>query len=297
MKKENKIKVIYITGSGRSGSTLLDRIISSAGECFSVGELKFLGDNLNMADSLQKENKRFCDLSGKRLTESEFWKDIIEEIKRNDLKIFGRQGKDKFKLFFSLFSPKLSKGSKYDDKKILGLILRKAQEFKGKNVKVLVDSSKSLRRLIFLSRDDIDLYVVHLVRDPRGHIYSLRKKKKNFLYLFFRWLKLNCLISLYLKIFFPERKKLNINYTSFVKDPEKYIEIINQKFGINISPDNYLEETNKDIDYTFAGNNMRGQEIKEIKLDDKWRIGMPGYQKIMLSVLAFIPNKIYGQKN
>ena len=62
-----KIKVIYISGIGRSGSTLLDIILSTSEKVFSVGEI------FKYNQMLRENIKCSC---GKKVKDCSFWKDF-----------------------------------------------------------------------------------------------------------------------------------------------------------------------------------------------------------------------------
>lgn len=303
MEKDNKdkIKIIYIVGLGHSGSTLLDRIISTSPKVFSVGELVNLKKYIEKYDPQKPDKKNFCDISGKELHESYFWGPILKEIEKKNYKVFGKFGRLSANYVFRFLFFKKSLCLKFDEDKILRIILNRARETKGVRVKYILDSSKSLNRLAYLySVADLDIYVIHLVRDVRGQINSWEKKShdKNWLIMFYRWLRRHITIILTLKLKFPKEKCLRVGYDAFTKNPSEIIHKINDKFNLDIDVENYLDLVNKEKDFTFAGNGMRRRELKEIKRDNKWQDNFTPGKKIVLSILAFIPNKfwIYGRK-
>jgi len=65
----NKIKVLYITGWGRSGSTILDNIMGQIDGFFSVGELRYIWDR-NLIEN------RLCGC-GVPLEECPIWSQIL----------------------------------------------------------------------------------------------------------------------------------------------------------------------------------------------------------------------------
>ena len=73
-----KIKIIYIVGVGHSGSTLLDRIIGSANNVFSVGALWDVENFLNKFEN-NKDNPKFQDQTKKDVYY--FWKPVSSQIK------------------------------------------------------------------------------------------------------------------------------------------------------------------------------------------------------------------------
>src|SRR3954471_11974980 len=70
-------RVLYVAGTGRSGSTLLARILDRADGVFAAGEVRYLWQRGLVED-------RLCGC-GERFTECPFWSDVLERA-------FGAQG-------------------------------------------------------------------------------------------------------------------------------------------------------------------------------------------------------------
>ena len=68
-----KIKLIYISSNGRSGSTLLDMLIGIHSKCFTLGEFQVLP-----IDYLYNTQPCGCN---RRVDSCDFWADIIEQNK------------------------------------------------------------------------------------------------------------------------------------------------------------------------------------------------------------------------
>jgi len=165
-----KIKVIYILGSGRSGSTLLDRLLGQSSHSFSVGELVQVWDKGFEKDMLCACQQPFSQCS--------FWQVVIAQLSREfppedfvRMAEWGRQ----------TLSFRELRGIKVPDfylKRTLALY-QAIRDVSGASV--IVDSSKSALYAYYLSLiPEIDLYAVHIVRDSRAVAYSLSRNK--FLY-------------------------------------------------------------------------------------------------------------------
>ena len=74
---DSKIKVIYIAGEGRSGSTLLERMLGQINDIVSVGELRFFWNQGSVGSQL-------CGCE-KPLNECEFWSEVFAPICHNEL--------------------------------------------------------------------------------------------------------------------------------------------------------------------------------------------------------------------
>lgn len=174
---DKKVKVLFIAGSGRSGSTILSRILGQFTGFFFAGELcKIWRYGLI-------EN-RLCGC-GLPFKECSFWNDILVNAyggadKINGQEIYGLRKRTAYMRHIplmlipngmSLLGPRLHR---FQD--ILEKLYHSIQS--QTECKVIVDCSKSAAYgYILNSIDSIDMYIVHIVRDPRGVAYSKLEKK------------------------------------------------------------------------------------------------------------------------
>jgi hypothetical protein len=173
----NKIKVLYIAGLGRSGSTLLGNILGQVGGFVSVGEVR----NIWLHGLIQN---KVCGC-GAPFTECEFWQPILDEA-------FGGMGRvDPEKMIRLRESWARTKhiplmlvppGRRLIRRRLaeyldnLGRLYRAVQTITGS--RVIVDTSKYPSYSFAVEMvPSVDLHVVHLVRDPRAVGYSWLRKK------------------------------------------------------------------------------------------------------------------------
>lgn len=172
-----KVKVILICGNDRSGSTLLDLFLGQLDNFFSVGEVRHIWDW-----GLDKNLLCGC---GNKFNECDFWTKVIEETFGSYEKIPKRKLQ---KLWLSVdhgrYVPQLVNTKifpSFDRKlveysKILNKVYRAISKVSG--CSIIVDSSKKPSHgLIVNILKDIDLRIVHLVRDSRAVAYSWQKKR------------------------------------------------------------------------------------------------------------------------
>lgn len=175
--KGKRIKLIYIAGLGRSGSTLLDRILGQSHRIINVGELE------NILHFGFHENE-IC-TCGEHFQSCLFWKEVINRIEQKqvlqNLKTLAELKKLLRMRHIPFFLTTKVMGSQRHHALTEFLdtwlfLLRTIADVSGKEV--IVDSSKT-PTLIFLLRRciDIDLRVIHLVRDSRAVAYSYSRKK------------------------------------------------------------------------------------------------------------------------
>jgi hypothetical protein len=145
------LRVVYIAGMGHSGSTLLDLLLSGHSRIASVGEAKMLA-----REGLSCTCRR-------RLEECPFWSAVsrrVEALARRPLRELAMQGPE----------PDFGRDNV--------AFFRAVSEAAGTSW--IVDSSKSSRRLQGLLRTPgLEILILHLVRDPRGVVFSNLRKGRD----------------------------------------------------------------------------------------------------------------------
>jgi hypothetical protein len=212
---QQKIKVIYILGHSRSGSTLLGFHLGGLKDTFFAGEIKRYG---------KRVYTRQC-TCGKGTMECIFWSKFIRLNKayfsltsRNDNIL--RKAVSNFK--YLLTGP--SKSSITREKTLLANLYKSVNE-EVEACQYIVDSSKSLNRLVVLeSIPEIEVYTLYLTRNVRHNLASFVKRKQH-LFLNFLRLRVNDkLINWYLKN--RSEKHLRVSYEDFVSNPQEITEKI-----------------------------------------------------------------------
>jgi hypothetical protein len=237
-----RAKVLYIAGSGRSGSTILDRILGQLDGFFSVGELCNLWDR-----GLVAHRKCGC---GVPVDQCPTWRGILargfgrlpDETEASRV-IALRRGWVRIRHIPRVLATRRRR-QPHDGDELLGVLARlygAVHEQTG--CRVIVDSSKAPLYAELLARiPSIDLYVVHLVRDPRATAYSwLRGKQlpdfddaRQMQRL--RPLKSSGLWALWqtmseLLMGRPPSRYLRVRYEDFVGDPEAVVRRVTALVG------------------------------------------------------------------
>ena len=169
------LDVIFIAGSGRSGSTLLDRVLGTHRSCTSHNELRAIphrgiGEN------------HFCSC-GQHFSECDFWRRVME-VSGIDQSRFSGFIRQQFKfnrlsMFLLIHFSLLGRRAEHelaDYRDHLGRLYRAIAAVSGKPV--IVDSSKLATHAAILSGiPGIRLHILHLVRDVRyvAHAWANRK--------------------------------------------------------------------------------------------------------------------------
>jgi hypothetical protein len=153
---DDRIKVLYIAGVGRSGSTILGALLGQVEGLFFGGEIGAL---------FERVAERLCGC-GERLEECALWRSVFERAmgRRLDLREIYLQGRG------------LRGATPGGLETFLAQLYRSILTVTGS--RAIVDSSKSVSYGRVLSRiPGIDLHVVHLIRDPRAVAFSWGRTK------------------------------------------------------------------------------------------------------------------------
>lgn len=171
------MKVLYIGGTGRTGSTLLDRILGSAPGWFSGGELAFLWRHGLVGGGL-------C-ACGSELNDCEVWAPVLALVDQES-PIDAQRMVDLRRRFWSIHLPLMAvpgeTNRRLDALEEFPSVVEKLYNAVGEvtDCGVFVDSSKEPHySMILRERTDLDIRFLHLVRDPRaiGQSWSRRRSE------------------------------------------------------------------------------------------------------------------------
>jgi len=298
---DDRIKVLYIGGSSRTGSTLFDRLLGQIDGYFSVGELRHIWER-----GLGENQLCGC---GTPLKECEFWRAVVGEafggLQNVDAKeiLSLKRSVDHWRhIPRLLFNRKTARFGQQlaAYKKILSQLYRAIQKVSG--CRVIVDSSKYPSHGVILnSMPDIDLYPVHLVRDSRAVAFSWQKK----------WLKPEItwkrepmpnynpflcaseyiVMNLSLRIF----KHINdryffLYYEDLANNPQQMVIQTLENLGLPYPALPFINDHTIFLkpNHTVSGNPMRfKQGVIEIKPDIDWKMKMKRGQRSLVTTLTF----------
>lgn len=176
---DGDLTVLYVAGAGRSGSTLVDRVIGSHPRALSLNEVNRVWARGVLADDV-------CGC-GEPFRSCPFWREVFREA-------FGGWDEDRARRMAELqgeiertrhfprawlarLTGGLGRGDYRTYRESLTRLYFAVRDVSGR--RVLVDSSKRPTiPLIMSAAEEIDLRVVHLVRDARGSVHSAVKRRK-----------------------------------------------------------------------------------------------------------------------
>jgi hypothetical protein len=296
--------VLYIAGTGRSGSTLLASILGEVDGVFAAGEVRYLWQR-GLAES------RLCGC-GVPVRECPVWGSVLAKAGHLDepgrvegvvslLKRTGRIRNLPAILMGNVrpaFDPARSAGSA-GDRAALGSIYAAMAEVTGS--RVIVDSSKlPAYANVLTATPGIDLRVVHLIRDPRGaaHSWSSRKAltdgaarshmeqigpaKSAFLWDIWN-LSGGMLFGRT-----PDRY-LRLRYEDFIADPKETVRRILAMVGMENAELPFVSGTEAltTFNHSVAGNPDRLRHgLIRLRQDDRWRTAMARRDQRLVSALT-----------
>lgn len=166
--------------------------------------------------------------------------------------------------------------------------------FEHKEIDVIIDSSKDVYYVWFLSKIlKHDIFVIHLLRDPRASINSL--KKSNEKGSLFRWIITHQFCKLLKKE--PQLKFISLRYEDFVCDPNKFLSQVMSFVNVKAFQ-NPIK--NKEVtlyqNHTINGNPNRFKTgLIKIAANESWKTEMNKIEKylITLSTLPFLIKNKY----
>ncbi len=172
------IPVVFIAGHGRSGSTLLERLLGQAAGICSLGELKYFWDY-----DLTEFERCAC---GCPVVTCPFWSQVLDRAfadqKGPDMaRIRSLRGAvDRVRYIPNLiFSRPGSRFDRHMQWYAQATVLTYQAALQVSGARIIVDSSKDISTLIFLSRlPQIRLLCLHLVRDSRAVAFAWTKQKR-----------------------------------------------------------------------------------------------------------------------
>jgi len=274
--------VVYIAGYGRSGSTLLERILGSHDAIVGSGEFA------NLLDLLDNEDA-FCSC-GRPLQNCALWSDVIERsgvVVHDSAKLKAIQKRVEALVALPNHISKQDKEMYREYAQgLCAIIFEKLPA----EVSYVVDSSKTARQTFFrpiaLSRiASLNVKVIHLVRDGRGCMWSNLKGSNRRMEMGLAphvpfaalrtavsWPLANIAAHIFQAIH-PRDDYCRIRYEDFVEDPARTLTRLGDFLGISFN--GQIETLNSSgeipLGHQIAGNRLRSQKKVILKKDVEWK--------------------------
>ncbi len=301
-----KTPILYIAGYDRSGSTVLDQILGQIPGWFTVGEL---------ADFWGWGPLQLCGC-GRVLKDCDFWRQVFIEAFQTTPDRFDFAAASTLKnrcarsrhLF--LLTNSLMRGFVKPSLDAYVDLTRKFYQAVNAvaGAKVVVDSSKRPSHAYLLQLTGaVDLFVVHLVRDPRGCTYSWLKSKRHPNSAIGELPKLHPAVTSLDWIYTnsairklwgsSEGRYLVVRYEDFIAQPEDSVRRIIQFVGQPATRLPFLSHHTVSLAPTHgvSGNPVRFDTGPvQLTLDEKWRTAMRPMHKLLVTALTGLTLPTFG---
>ena len=286
--------LVYIMGDGRSGSTVLAALLGNHPQCASVGEI-------SKWPLFEGHPKQGDDKEGL----AEFWGEVLVAYRNQHTDTTFAQlveVQDRFEHYGRLpwvllgRTPRWAREIYHNHTIKLVAAIRRVT---GKNS--VVDSSKRMGRAYMLMRNPyLNAKVIHIVRDPRGALWSQQKRdveqkyKRPLKALGHYWTKnLSCHLVAW---FSPGNRVLRVRYEDLtlrcgevLAQLEDFLELPMEPLRELVAADRPLSVGN-----LLDGNRLRRQPELRLRIDSAWRTRLSGLWKTAALLLTFPFSAVYG---
>lgn len=308
----SRVTVLYVAGVGRSGSTLLESLLGSLPNWLGVGETMHLPER-----GLRDDQRCGC---GEAFSQCAFWRAV-------GTRAFGGWASvdvdrwlgladrvDRNRNLPLLLRPTLSRRFEAEHRELVdrcGSVVVAAAREAGADV--VVESSKHPSfGLVLGAHPELDVRVVHVVRDSRGVAYSWTKQirrpeivdRVEFMPTYppaqiaGRWFAWNGALSALASK--TRRPTLRVRYEDFVRSPETVVRTIAEFAGTDVGDDAIaalLTNGPTRFQHSVAGNPLRFADGPvDLRVDDQWRRELPARQRRIVTTLTAPLLRFYGYR-
>jgi hypothetical protein len=298
----SRTKVLSIVGPGRSGTTILASVLGEADGVVSVGELRWLWRR-----GLIERRSCGCGLPP---DECPVWSKVVARTGAvgSDTAAEIAAAQDELSsLRNRLRAIRSATGAGADwpalqrVREVTARLIPAISQVTG--ARVIVDSSKRAQDAAVLAGlDEVDHYVLHMVRDPGAVAFSWQRSDKKvrvaegtramatrrLLPSVARWTE-NCLSAEILRRYVPRERWLFLRYEDFAAQPRESVARILAFLGETAAPP--FEEGDTVVlgpNHTVAGNPNRFRTGPvTIALDDEWTRRMPRQRRLAVRALTW----------
>ncbi|AGA10948.1 sulfotransferase [Sinorhizobium meliloti] len=300
------IRIAYIAGYGRSGSTILDIALGQHAALVGAGEITSLTQHV-------WRNNEYC-ACGKAIRDCSFWSSVLRDWSNG-------QHSGLMEEYCAL--QQKFEGLSMVAKLLSGIGLGKQFSLYTHHTKrlfsamhscsgreMIVDSSKLPGRAMALAQiPGIDMRVIHLVRDGRGVAWSLLKgyerdttsglqkeiKPKSVFRTALRWSMVNLAVEYLSRKLGPERV-IRVRYEDFASDPVAVMGKIGAFLELDLSRVGTSLKNGEAIGpgHQVAGNRLRMNTSIALNKDETWRARMPARQQVSFQRLGGWMLRRYG---
>ena len=295
------VNVVYVLSTGRSGSTLLEMLLASAPNAWTVGEVQLLPFEIG-----HKGYRCGC---GESLEKCAFWGDLLDDLS------FEASG-----VRLTYFRRAHNRGQTWRSARLLEMLVRgqwrpsrraraygkinrdlftrvrdRAEALNGEAPGWIIDASKDPYRLYWLLQsDDINVRVVHLVRGPHGFVSSSLKGREfsspvlrqlEVVRLSLRWCVANLIFAFVCWRGSRPGQSVRVRYEDLAQQPQETLAQLGEAIGAVLETD--PERFRMTDCHAIAGNQTRWS-ASNIKLDEAWRHDLGWVERALVSIISAV---------
>jgi hypothetical protein len=299
---EEGIRLVYIVGAPRSGSTITGLLAGAHERAFFTGEL-------HRFPPVPSDRERRC-ACGRKAVDCPFWTAVEADFTREvDVAAFHR-GQERFEQWRSY--PRVAVDGVTDSHGLdehghrLAILLKAIARHSGK--RVIVDSCKNAVRGRILERlasEGISVYFVHVVRDGRGFMWSEMRRpggidgaprtiRETGPILALRWVGSNVLS--YALCSGRDHRYLRIRYEDLASAPRQVLGRLGKFLGLDYSEVIRRVEAQEEFPagHAVGGNRLRFGSTRISGVDKAWRYQLPLTGRFAFWALAGWLALVYG---
>ncbi len=303
-----KQRVLFIGGLGRSGSTLIERLLNEYPQTFAIGESVHIWER-------GLRNNELCGC-GEPFHHCDYWSEVGRRAFGDWSAVDTAQViEQRWDIDRSRRLPQMIRAHRTgivpaayrEYLQLIGSVIASAgvvaKERTGADI--VLDSSKHLSSAVLYSLDErLEVRVLHVIRDPRGVAYSSTKEisrpeatggtpahmpRYSPARTAGRWVTDNAGFALLERLGIPT---LRLRYEDFLADSVGSLEQVAAFAGIDppTLPAGVFDGSHGVLStqmHSAAGNPMRfGSASVRLRLDDRWKTEMPSAQRRLVSALT-----------
>ncbi len=296
---EGTIPVLFVGSVPRSGSTIISDLLNENPHMVNIGELVHLWERGVIQDNL-------CGC-GDRFSECEFWSAVGEEAFGGWHQISGERMRtlqlrsDRTRHIPSLLLAQKSRFFATSTEQygaVVSRVLRAVLKVSGKPM--IIDTSKHVSTALLLcQQSEIDLRILHIIRDPRGVANSWSKvverpevvggAEMDRLHpgrVGLRWLWFNWAFANIDRLGVPTT---TVRYEDFVANPVETLDQIHQFAGLDMSADSLLGDDALILEpgHSVSGNPRRlDRKPVEFRADEQWRTDLDPKMRSLVGLIT-----------
>ncbi|HEY7717535.1 MAG TPA: sulfotransferase [Pedococcus sp.] len=298
MSGDATVRVLYVAGSGRSGSTVMTTVLGQLPGMFAAGEVRYLWER-----GVQHDHLCGC---GRPFSECPVWTSVMKRVRDDagavDEPAIGRRLLRRLRIRrLPLLLARRSLGRPpvpfhADDAHLARLYHAVAEET---GARVVVDSSKLPPYALLLGQlPGVEVLVLHVVRDPRATAWSWQRLKdsRDGSGLMHRqeswkasmlWLVWNVLAAVLWRPGSP--RVCRVRYEDFARAPREALAPVARMLGARPEDLPFVTEDSVRLapTHAVAGNpNRHDSGVVRVHPDDEWTHAMPLREKAVVSTLT-----------